>query len=278
VFEETLHVSQTGRGRLEVPKSLQSWPGIVHGGCLVGLIDAAATRLGRAPGPRRVDGRLTSSVPIETTIDLQADRGDGTVSLTILQDGHTLTSGSVADLRATPATAGAWTGGGDGSPLPMSDYCLACGAGNPLGLQVALSFDEEGVWARLTPRTPWRASGDRLHPSLAPVLLDEVAWWLGALMMKEGGLTNRLAVSLHEPNPPFDGTLVASGRFADVTPIDRKRTFWRTESTLSTSSGALIATASIVFRGGTDYSERQMAYFKPRTPPEVFRRMFPNYA
>jgi hypothetical protein len=64
----------------------------------------------------------------------------------------------------------------------------------------------------------------------------------------------------------------------DVTPVDRKRTFWRTESTLSTSSGALIATASIVFRGGADYSERQMAYFKARTPPGIFRRMFPNYA
>ncbi|HEV2053837.1 MAG TPA: hypothetical protein VGV06_01540 [Methylomirabilota bacterium] len=278
MFEETLGLPQAGRGRLEAPKALQSWPGIVHGGCLVGLVDAAAIRLGRAPGPRRVDGRLTSSVPIETALDLQVDRSNDAVGLTILKDGHTLTSGSVADLPAAPATARAWTGGGDGSPLPMSDYCLACGAGNPLGLQVALSFDEEGVWARLTPRAPWRAGGDRLHPAVAPVLLDEVAWWLGALVMKEGGLTNRLAVSLHEPDAPFDGTLVASGRFADVAPVDRKRTFWRTESTLSTSSGTLIATASIVFRGGADYSERQMAYFKPRTPPEVFQRMFPNYS
>jgi len=278
VFEQTLGFAGSGRGRLEAPKSLQSWPGIVHGGCLVGLVDAAAIRLGRAAGPRRVDGRLTSSVPTETALHLQVDRGDGAVGLTILQNGHTLTSGSVVDLPATPATARAWTGDGDGSPLPMSDDCLACGAQNPLGLQVALSFDEEGVWARLTPRAPWRAGGDRLHPALAPVLLDEVAWWLGALVMKEGGLTNRLAVSLHEPDAPFDGAFVASGRFADVAPVDRKRTFWRTESTLSTSSGQLLATASIVFRGGTDYSERQMAYFKPRTPPEVFRRMFPNYS
>ena len=278
MFEQTLGLAGSGRGRLEAPKSLQSWPGIVHGGCLVGLVDAAAIRLGRAAGPRRVDGRLTSSVPTETALHLQVDRGDGAVGLTILQNGHTLTSGSVVDLPATPATARAWTGDGDGSPLPMSDDCLACGAQNPLGLQVALSFDEEGVWARLTPRAPWRAGGDRLHAAVAPVLLDEVAWWLGALVMKEGGLTNRLAVSLHEPDAPFDGALIASGRFADVTPVDRKRTFWRTESTLSTSSGTLIATASIVFRGCIDYSERQMAYFKPRTPPEVFRRMFPNYS
>ena len=270
-------MSQSGRGRLEAPKSLQSWPGIVHGGCLVGLVDAAAIQLGRAAGPRRVDGRLTSSVPIETALDLRSDRGAAAVGFTILQDGHTLTSGSVADLAAAPTAPRAWTGGDDGSPLPMSDYCLACGTGNPLGLQVTLSFDKEGVWARLTPRAPWRVAGNRLHPALAPVLLDEVAWWLAALVMKEGGLTNRLAVSLHEPDAPFDGALIASGRFADVTPVGRKRTFWRTESALSTSSGTLIATASIVFRGGNDYSERQMAYFKPRTPPDVFRRMFPNH-
>jgi hypothetical protein len=250
----------------------------VHGGCLVGLVDAAAIRLGRAPGPRRIDGRLTSSVPTEAALDVEVDQGDGAVALTILQNGHTLTSGSVADLPAASAAADAWRGGSAGASLPMSDDCLACGARNPVGLQVVLSFDEEGVWARLAPRAPWRAGGDRLHPALAPVLLDEVAWWLGALVMKEGGLTNRLAVSLHEPDAPFDGALIASGRFADVAPVDRKRTFWRTESTLSTSSGTLIATASIVFRGGADYSERQMAYFKPRTPPEVFRRMFPNYA
>jgi hypothetical protein len=277
VFEQTLCFAGSGRGRLEAPKSLQSWPGIVHGGCLVGLVDAAAMRLGRAPGPRRVDGRLTSSVPTETALDLQAGRDGGTVSLTILQGGHTLTSGTVTDLTSA-GSAPTWRGGSAGDSLPMSEGCLACGAQNPLGLQVALSFDEEGVWARLTPRAPWRAGGGRLHAALAPVLLDEVAWWLGALVMKQGGLTNRLAVSLHEPDAPFDGALVASGRFADVAPVDRKRTFWRTESTLSTSSGTLIATASIVFRGGADYSERQMAYFKPRTPPEIFRRMFPNYA
>ena len=158
-----------------------------------------------------------------------------------------------------------------------SRYCLACGAQNPLGLQVALAFDEEGVWARLTPRAPWRTGGDRLHPGLAPVLLDEVAWWLGALVMKQGGLTNRLALILHEPDAAFDGALVAAGRFAEVAPVDRKRTFWRTESTLSTASGKVLATASIVFRGGADYSERQMAYFKARTPAELFRRMFPNH-
>lgn len=260
-----------------MPSPLQSWPGIVHGGCLVALVDAAAGRLGGSAGPRRVEGRLTASVPIETALDLETGRSDDLISLSIRRDGQTLTSGGVTAPGAPRATD-PWRGGGDGSPLPTSDLCLACGARNPLGLQVRLAFDEDGVWARLQPRAPWRASGDGLHPAMAPVLLDEVSWWLGALVMKEGGLTNRLVIDLHEPSASFDEPLVAAGRFADVAPIDKKRTFWRTETTLSTASGLLLATGSIVFRGGTDYSARQIPYFKPRTPPAVFRRMFPNYS
>lgn len=220
---------------------------------------------------------MTSSVPTETALALSADRGDGGVGLTILQAGHTLTSGSVVDLPTAPAQAHEWTGASNGSSLPMSEHCLACGSDNPLGLKATLAFDSDGVWVRLTPPAPWRVAGDRLHPALAPVLLDEVSWWLGALVMKQGGLTNRLAVSLHDPTAPF-GPLVAAGRFADVTPVDRKRTFWRTETTLRSVSGALVASASIVFRGGADYSERQIPYFKHRTSPDVFRRMFPNYS
>jgi hypothetical protein len=276
-FDLALALSDDGRGRLEVPSVLQSWPGIVHGGCLVALVDAAAGRLNQITGPRRIEGRLTSAVPIETTLDVETVWSDDIISLSIRHEGQTLTSGGVTALGKPPSSA-PWRGNGDGSPLPTSDLCLACGAQNPLGLQTTLAFDTEGVWARLQPRAPWRAGGDRLHPAMAPVLLDEVSWWLGALVMKEGGLTNRLAIDLHEPSAPFDEPLVAAGRFADVAPIDRKRTFWRTETTLSTASGLLLATGSIVFRGGTDYSARQIPYFKPRTPPAVFRRMFPNYS
>jgi hypothetical protein len=256
---------------------LQSWPGIVHGGCLVALVDAAAGRRGGGGGPRRIEGRLTSSVPIETALDLEMGRSDDVISVSIRHEGQTLTSGGVTAL-GTPPSSAAWRGHGDGAPLPTSDLCLACGAQNPLGLQATLAFDTEGVWVQLQPRASWRASGDRLHPAMAPVVLDEVSWWLGALVMKEGGLTNRLAIDLHEPSAPFDEPLIASGRFADVAPIDKKRTFWRTETTLRTASGLLIATGSIVFRGGTDYSARQIPYFKPRTAPSVFRQMFPNYA
>jgi hypothetical protein len=265
------------RGRFAAPQPLQSWPGIVHGGGLVAILDEAAAALGRPEGPRLLEGRLTASVPIETPLTLEARPDDGTWTLAILEAGQPLTTGAIRPLAEDPLLEDPWRGGAEGWRLPMSDQCLACGAANPLGLQVALRFDDEGVWARLEPREPWRAD-HRLHPALAPVLLDEVAWWLGALVMKEGGLTNRISLALLRPDLPFGGPLLAAGRFDRVRPVDRKRTFWRTETALFGPDGAPAARASIVFRGGPDYSLRQMEYFRSRTPPEIFRRMFPGYA
>jgi hypothetical protein len=240
-------------------------------------VDAAAARLGRPAGPRRLEGRLTSPVPIETPLELVTEQSEALVSLSIQQDGQSLTSGGVMALAESPPSV-AWQGDGSGTPLPMSDDCLACGARNPLGLRVGLAFDDEGVWAHLTPSSSWRTRGDRLHAAMGPVLLDEVAWWLGALVMKEGGLTNRLLVKIYEHDVPAGEPLVAAGRFADVTPIDRRRTFWRTESTLSTASGRLLAAGSIVFRGGAEYSERQIPYFRQRSTAEIFARMFPKHS
>jgi hypothetical protein len=268
-----------GRGRLHARPTLQSWPGIVHGGGVVALLDLAAMAFGRATMPRVVDARLTAPVPIDTTLALEGHADDDAVRLSVLQDGQPLASGAISALRARDgATPAAWHGGDDGSPLPLSEHCLACGALNPLGLQAALRFDDTGVWARIEPRAPWRDPDGRLHAALAPVLLDEIAWWLGALVAKEGGLTNRIRVALLQHGAMWSAPLVASGRFDAVTPVDRKRTFWRTETALIAADGNPVATASIVFRGGADYSARQLAYFRPRTPPETFARMFPTYA
>jgi len=277
VVASAVRVDADGRGRVDAPRALQSWPGIVHGGGAVALLDAAAQALGVRDGPRVLEARLTSSLPLETPLDLDTRAGDGAMALTVLQGGQTLTSGVIRALDADDRAAPRWWGGGDGLALPMSEDCLACGAGNPVGLRVALRFDDAGVWARLVPGAAWRAAGGRLHAGLAPVLLDEVAWWLGALVAKDGGLTNRIDVTLFAPDAPWGEPLVAAGRFEDVRPVDRKRTFWRTESALMTEAGALLASASVVFRGGADYSARQMAYFQRRTPPDVFRRMFPNH-
>ena len=257
---------------------LQSWPGIVHGGGLVAILDAAARTLGARDEPRVIEGRLTSSVPVATGLVLEgAARPEGAL-VTILQDGQTLASASVRPSLAAPATAPPAPGPRDGAALPMSEDCLACGARNPLGLQQALRFDGAGVWARLVPPGPWRLDAGGTHAALAPVILDEIAWWLGALVMREGGLTNRIQVAFHAATLPATGPLFAAGRFADVTPVDRKRTFWRTTCALFDEDGRVLAEAVIVFRGGPEWSARQIPYFRAGADAATFARMFPNYS
>jgi hypothetical protein len=279
VLASAARLPRDGRGRFFAPSELQSWPGIVHGGGLVALLDAAARTLAPRDRPRRLEGRLTSSVPIETTLELEGHADDGAVIVTIVDRAQPLTSVTLTADAVEPAAPPPWSRNArDDWPLPLSDQCLACGARNPLGLQLGLRFDHEGVWTRFVPRPPWRRPDDRLDPALPAVLLDETAWWLGALVAKEGGLTNRISLTLLRPDALAPGPLTVVGRFADVTPVDRRRTFWRTHSALLSADGALLATAAIVFRAGADYSARQMSYFRTRTEPEIFGRMFPNYA
>ena len=275
-----VRVDVDGRGRFEAGVELSSWPGIVHGGALAAALDEAGRRVGGGDGPRRVEARLTASVPIAAAVALEGEARDGGAAVSLVDRGQPLSMATIAALEASGTAAPApWCGNADGFALPTTETCLACGAGNSLGLRLALAFDDEGVWVRTTPREGWRAAGG-LHPALAPVVLDEVAWWLGALVMRQGGLTNRIAVELLDPGALVaeDGEIAAAGRFADVVAVDRRKTFWRTAVALTGPGGRLLARAAIVFRGGTEYSERQLPYFRPRTPPDVFRRMFPNHA
>lgn len=241
------------------------------------ILDTATRALGVPDAPRVVEARLTASVPIATALSLEGGAREDGASVTVFQDGQTLSSASVSVGPAAPTATSSWRGGADGWTLPMSEECLACGSRNPLGLQTALRFDEEGVWARIEPRAPWLIDSGRAHGALAPVLLDEVAWWLGALTMREGGLTNRIHITMGSATLPAAGPLLAAGRFRDVEPVDRKRTFWRTASALFDAEGGMLATAAIVFRGGAEYSARQVPYFRSRTDPATFVRMFPSY-
>ena len=273
-------VPAEGHAPLHASPLLQSWPGIVHGGGMVALFDSVATRLGAASASRTIDARLTSSVPTGVALSLEGRRDDdGTIRMTVMEGEQTLASGAVGGLDRNDVGIDAiWSGGDDGWPLPGTDHCLACGALNPLGLGARLRFDEHGVWARVEPGTRWLEDNGGPHPALGPVLLDEVAWWLGALAMREGGLTNRLHLTVSEPRGAPKTPFVAAGRFDRVTSVDRRRSFWRTETALASADGQVLATASIVFRGGPEYSDRQMNHFRRRTPPDVFRRMFPNHA
>src|SRR4029434_1726431 len=90
----------------------------------------------------------------------------------------------------------------------------------------------------------------RVERALAAVMRDEIAWWLGALVSKEGGLTNRISLTLLRPDAPVAGPFLAGGRFDAVTPVDRRRTFWRTHGALLGADGVALATGGAGLRPG----------------------------
>jgi hypothetical protein len=112
-----------GRGRFLAPPLLQSWPGIVHGGGLVALLDSAAAALGPGGAPRRIEGRLTSSVPLDTPLALEGHAEGGAATVTILDGSQPLTSATVTPGPVEePAPDPAWRAGGrEGWPMPLSD-------------------------------------------------------------------------------------------------------------------------------------------------------------
>src|SRR5205814_8198912 len=121
-------LAQDGRCCLVAPVADTSWPSVVRGGGLVALFVAAAVALGEIAAHRILEGRLTSSVPIDTALALEGHPDDGAIRLTVLQDGQTLASGAILALAPgeREATA-AWASADEGWPLPMSELCLACG-------------------------------------------------------------------------------------------------------------------------------------------------------
>src|SRR5206468_7705520 len=269
ILSGAIHMSTGRRGRVHAARCLQSWPEIVHGGGVVALLDTAAAALGVGAGPRAIEARLTSSLPLETDLELDTLPAADGVTLAVVQDAQTLASGTVRRLGEDALATPRWQGGDTGDALPTFDDCLACGARNALGLRASVRFDADGVWAPLVAPATWHQPDGDVHSALAPVLLDEIAWWLGALVAREGGVTNRITLALGARDERWDGPLVAAGRFADVLPVDRRRAFWRTESALVGSGGAVLATASIVFRGGPDYSARQLPHFRRRAPADL---------
>ena len=166
----------------EVPAEL---PGIVHGGCSSPLgtpRPSCSAGYGLSPHRRTPCLRRHLEVPHSSFRWIAATAPSASRSCTTATP---WTSGSVAEM----------TGAGDGARVEwrrrapfspaMSRLLPACGSRQPSRPTVALSFDDEGVPGRGDSARAWRMGGDRIHPA-APVLLDRrVAWWLGALVMKE---------------------------------------------------------------------------------------------
>ena len=161
-------------------------------------------------------------------------------------------------------------------PLPVSRACFACGTDNELGLRVSLEFDGEAVRAAWQPRAPFRRVDGALAPAALTTLLDEAAFWLGALATGESGMTTELRVSLHRP-AAFGARVTVTGARAAVRPRADDPRYWDTE-VVARADGTVVATARITFVAMRGAARKLVTGMLAMNDPACVRRVFPAYA
>jgi hypothetical protein len=254
---------------------------MAHGGAVLALLDSAAAQWADSTAPRRIAAQIRRSVPLETALSIAVTSEASGTTLTLERDGRLLVNGAVVPAASAPERARdeqRLPRGTGGFELPTSRGCLACGAENPFGLQVRLRFDAEWVWSEHLPREAYRRANGRLAPALFTVLLDEIAWWLGALATGEAGVTTDLQVLLEQPDRPFGEPLLALGRRDGVVPADQKGHFWKIAAWILTAGGERLASAEIIFAASRAYSRTLIPQLRLTNPAESLRRVFPSYA
>lgn len=265
-----------GRGEdraLTLDPAFQGLPETAHGGSVLAAFDAVSGR----HGPRDLHGHYLKRVPLGVPLRLRVREAGGACELELSHDGGVLVTGRVAGAGGAAAHA---PGGGPppsgAAALPVSRACFACGVDNPLGLGVQLHADDRAVGGTWTPRPGFRLADGTLAAVAVTTLLDETAFWLGALATGESGMTTQLRVTLHGAARAGGAITVAGARGSARPRADAR--YWDTEVAARDGDGRLVASAAITFVAIRGAARRLVTGMLAINPPEVIRRVFPAYA
>src|SRR5262245_15949278 len=261
---------------LTLDPALQGLPETAHGGSVLAVFDTLAG----VTAPREVSGLYRRRVPLGLPLTLKRAREDSTETFVLCdQTDAVLVDGRVAPLGADADGATPSRPGGDGDdrahPLPISRTCFACGTDNELGLRAQLAFDADAVSGTWQPRAPFRRADGTLAPAALTTLLDEAAFWLGALATGESGMTTELRVALHR-SVPFAAPITVSGARAAVRPRADDARYQET-AIVARAGDQVVATARITFVVVRGAARRLVGGMLAINDPESVRRVFPAY-
>jgi len=255
---------------LTLEPAFQGLPDTAHGGTLLAVFDALAG----LTGARELVGHYRRRVPLAVPLKLHRTRSERAVACrvldaaaTVLVEGH-VQAAPAAEVGGAPATAEL--------PLPVSRTCFACGIDNPLGLRARLGFDAHAVGGTWKPDARFVASDGRLAPVALTTLLDEAAFWLGALATGESGMTTELRVVLHAGGAAVESVRIAGDRAA-VRPRADDGRYWETRAAAWDDRGRLVAHATITFVTVRGAARRLVNGLLSMNPADVVRRVFPAY-
>jgi len=143
-------------------------------------------------------------------------------------------------------------------------------------MHVQLEFDDAEVRGAWRPRAAFQTSDGALATAAVTTLLDEAAFWLGALATGESGMTTDLAVTLHA-RLPFGAALTVRGARAAVRRRPDDGRYWDTEVVAATEDGRPVAAARITFVAVRGAARRLLGGLLAMNDPALLRRVFPSY-
>lgn len=267
---------------LVLDPAFQGLPDTAHGGSVLAAFDLVSG----ADGPRTLLGHYRRRVPLDIPLALTRTSREHVEAFTLsdpegilLVDGRTETVRPASGVSPqAPAAIGAPppARAARAQPLPVSRACLACGVENPLGLQARLGADDDVVAGTWLPRPALRA-GDVVASLALTTLLDETAFWLGALASGESGMTTELSVTLHAA-APADAPITVWGERAATRPRADDPRYWETRAYAADSGGHLLASAAITFVAVRGAARRLAAALVALNPADIVYRVFPTYA
>jgi hypothetical protein len=255
---------------LTLEAGFQGLPDTAHGGTLLAVFDGLAD----TAGPRAIVGHYRRRVPLGVPLTLDVTRAARNLTCRVLdQAASVLVEGTVeaaapTDIADVPASLD--------TPLPVSRTCFACGIDNAIGLRARLAFDARAVGGSWKPDSRFVTADGRLATVALTTLLDEAAFWLGALATGESGMTTELRVTLHA-GAAAGGPIRIAGERANVHPRVDDNRYWQTRVGAWNESGRLVASAEITFVTVRGAARRLVNGLIEINPRDVVRRVFPAY-
>jgi hypothetical protein len=255
---------------LTLDPAFQGLPDTAHGGAVLGAFDVVA----QWRGAHAVIGHYRKRVPLGAPLPLKIRRTQAAVGFQVFDDTRALlVEGAV--IAAPHAAATTVIPPAAGEPLPVSSRCFACGVDNPLGLQARLRFDADSVWTQWQPLARFRRDDGALAPVALTTLLDESAFWLGALATGEAGMTTELRVTLHDTARAEETITVVGARAAASARADDAR-YWDTAITAHAGT-RLVASATITFVAVRGAARKLVTGMLSMNPRDDVARVFPTY-
>jgi len=140
----------------------------------------------------------------------------------------------------------------DGRRYAFADHnCFACGAGNPIGMHLAIELGEGTASTVWEPGPDFVGWEETVHGGLLATLLDEVMAWAPS-SFDSWAVTAEISIRYRSPAAPGE-RLAAKGWVTD-----RRRRIYKVSGEVRGGDGRLIAEASGRFLGATPSAKAQL--------------------